>query len=143
MSAAQIPVPQAVSRKLNAVSGRRRWVSILAGTSLATALCCGLLLAAMLLDWLTTPFDSAPRIALTATVLLAGVAGWIYWVLRPALERLSIPLTAGLVDSAVPELEERWTTIADLSQTSDPPEMRGSSAMIGQVAHEAEAMQHL
>ena len=74
MSAAQISVPQVVSRKLSAVRGRRRLLTFLAGTSLAAAVFCGLLLAAMLLDWLMTPFESAPRVLLTATVLLGAPA---------------------------------------------------------------------
>ena len=143
MSAAQIPVPQVVRHKLRAVRGRKRLLSILAGTALAAALFCGLLLAAMLLDWLITPFESAPRVLMTATVLLTGTAAWILWGLRPAVRKSPLPTVAGLVDSAVPELEERWTTIADLSQTKDPPEFRGSEALIGQVAGEAERMHEL
>jgi len=143
MSAAQISVPQVVSRKLSAVRGRRRLLTFLAGTTLAAAVFCGLLLAAMLLDWLTTPFSSAPRVLLTATVLLGGAAAFLIWALRPALRRSSLPAVAGLVDEAVPELEERWTTIADLSQSNDPPEMRGSNAMLGRVADEAERMHEL
>lgn len=143
MSAAQISVPQVVGHKLRVVRTRRRWLAVLAGTAVAAALFCGLLLAAMLLDWLITPFESAPRVLMTATVLLTGTAAWIAWGLRPAVRRSPLPSVAGLIDSAVPELEERWTTIADLSQSSDPPEMRGSSAMIDQVAGEAERMHDL
>lgn len=143
MSAAQISVPPAVSRKLSAVRGRRRLLTFVAGTALAAAVFCGLLLAALLLDWLTTPFDSAPRVLLTAIVLLGGAAAFLMGGLRPALRRSPLPKVAGLVDDAVPQLEERWTTIADLAQSNDPPKMRGSSAMLGQVAREAERMHEL
>lgn len=143
MSAAQIAVPQGVTRKLHAVRGRRRWLTLVSGAALAGAVCAGLLLAAMLLDWLVTPFDSRLRVVLTTIVLVAGAAAWLGWSLRPLLSRSPLPEIAGLVDAAVPQLEERWTTIADLSRTSDPAAMRGSDAMIGQVAREAERLEEL
>ena len=47
------------------------------------------------------------------------------------------------VDSAVPYLEERWSTIAEIADSDDSPELLGSPAMIREVSREAKALDHM
>jgi hypothetical protein len=47
------------------------------------------------------------------------------------------------VDRAVPGLEERWSTVAELSSSNDPAEMLGAESMAHQVRREAVGLEHL
>ncbi|WP_010584302.1 hypothetical protein [Schlesneria paludicola] len=143
MSTSPIVVPRLIDRKLNAVRGREQAMRVLSGALVSTTLFCVLLLGAMAVDWLSTPFSLMIRVLITLTALICGTLGAAAYVLRPLLIRPSMPHVAGMVEASVPQLEERWTTITDLSNSHDPPEVRGSSILIGQVAHEAEHLGHL
>lgn len=143
MSTSPIVVPRLIDRKLNAIRGREQAISVLSGAILSTALFCVLLLGAMAVDWLTTPFSPLFRVLITSTTLIGAALGFAAYALRPLLIRPSMPHVAGMVEASVPQLEERWTTITDLSSRLDPPEVRGSAILIRQVAHEAEHLGHL
>ena len=144
MSAAQISVPQVVGHKLRAVRGRKRLLSILAGTALAAALFCGLLVTAMLLDWLITPFESAPRVLMTATVLLTGVGRVDH--LGSAAGGAEVSITNGGRSGRFGRSGTGGAVDHDRGSFDRPAirrRYRGSSAMIGQVAGEAERMHEL
>ena len=143
MSTSPIVVPRLIDRTLNAVRGRAQAFGLVSGVLLAAALFGGLLLSAMAIDWLVTPFSPVFRVLLTSITLIGGAVGLAAFALRPLIVRPSLPHAAGLVEASVPQLEERWTTITDLSHSLDAPEIRGSAVLIGQVAYEAEHLAHL
>lgn len=138
-----VQVPSAVHNKLLQVRRRDARLRFLAGTMSALAAFLLVMMTAMLIDWTFTLFSTSTRVVLTTTSLIAGGMLLLAWGLRPLLTRHRLADVALDVDEAVPGLEERWSTVAEMSATNDPPEKRGAAAMIAQVTREAEAMEDL
>jgi hypothetical protein len=131
-------LPDSVAKKLRAIQRRAVSFTFLRGVILAGAVLLGAMLAAMLVDWSVGWFNPAARYTFTALALGAAIAAFLIWCARPLLHRRSIVSTAREVDQSLPQLEERWSTVTELSQSTDAPEVRGSEAMIRKVASEAE-----
>ncbi len=131
----KLVIPGAVLEKLDSVRSRTFRVSL--GTAIVAAL--GVLLAgmglAMLIDWLATLYDSSWRTILTYSALAA--TGTTFFILIAIAWRHSRRLgrVAAQVDREVPQLEERWSTVAQLSETDHPNDVH--PAMYRQVAREA------
>ena len=124
--------------KLRAIQRRAVGFTFLRGVILAGAVLLGAMLAAMLIDWSIGWFNPTARYTVTALALGAAAAAFLVWCARPLLHRRTIVSTAREVDQSLPQLEERWSTVTELSQSTDAPEVRGSEAMIRKVASEAE-----
>ena len=131
-------LPGSVAKKLRAIQRRAVGFTLLRGAILAGAVLLGAMLAAMLIDWSVGWFNPVARYTFTALALGAATAAFFIWCARPLLHRRSIVSTAREVDQSLPQLEERWSTVTELSQSTDAPEVRGSEAMIRKVASEAE-----
>ena len=131
-------LPQRVANKLRAIRRRAVWLTFLRGLVLAGAVLLVAMLAAMAFDWALGWFDSRARYAATLLGLGVSLIAFIAWCVRPLAHRGTIVSTAREVDQTVPQLEERWSTVTELSQSADAPEVRGSEAMIRKVASEAE-----
>jgi hypothetical protein len=131
------PVPPAVAAKLRALRRRRLALGLLEGILLAGAVLLGAILAAMLLDYAAGWFDPRARYVVTGLALAAGLGAVIRWCLRPLAHRPTLVGAARQVDDALPQLEERWSTVTELSQNTDAPAVRGSDALIRQVGSEA------
>jgi hypothetical protein len=131
-------LPSSVAKKLRAIQRRAVGFTFLRGTILAGTVLLAAMLAAMLIDWSVGWFNSTARYAATVLALGAAAAALVIWCARPLLHRRTIVSTARDVDQSLPQLEERWSTVTELSQNTDAPEVRGSEAMIRKVASEAE-----
>jgi len=131
-------LPDSVAKKLRAIQRRAVGFTFLRGVILAGAVLLGAMLAAMLTDWSIGWFSPTARYTATALALAAALAALFIWCARPLLHRRTIVSTAREVDQSLPQLEERWSTVTELSQSTDAPEVRGSEAMIRKVASEAE-----
>ncbi len=131
-------LPGSVAKKLRAIQRRAVGFTFLRGVILAGAVLLGAMLAGMLIDWSVGWFHPTARYTVTALALGAAVAAFVIWCARPLLHRRTIDSTAREVDQSLPQLEERWSTVTELSQSTDAPEVRGSEAMIRKVASEAE-----
>ena len=94
----------------------------------------GCMALAMLLDWIFAWLHPFPRY----TALFVSVALALVVLVRLRPQRRTIVGTAREVDDAMPQLEERWSTVTEISQNDDAPEVRGSAAMIDRVASEAD-----
>ncbi|QDU46392.1 hypothetical protein Mal52_49120 [Symmachiella dynata] len=132
-----VEVPAPVRQKLRDVRGRNTKLRFLAGAMTALAGFLAVMMGAMLIDWLFTLFSTSMRTLLTVISLSVGGVLLLAWGLRPLLARYQLGDVAREVDEAVPELEERWSTVAEYSENDDPLEMRGAEAMIQKVASEA------
>src|SRR5262245_34003433 len=130
-------LPGSVATKLRAIQRRAVGFTFLRGVILAGAVLLGAMRAAMLIDWRCGWFSRAALYAFPALALGAAGAAFFIWCLRPLLHRRTIVSTAREVDQSLPQLEERWSTVTELSQSADAPEVRGSEAMIRKVASEA------
>jgi len=138
-----VEVPAPVRQKLRDVRGRNTKLRFLAGAMTALAGFLAVMMGAMLIDWLFTLFSTSMRTMLTVISLSAGGVLLLAWGLRPLLARYQLGDVAREVDEAVPELEERWSTVAEFSENDDPLEMRGAEAMIQKVAREAADLEHV
>lgn len=138
-----VEVPAPVRQKLRDVRGRNTKLRFLAGAMTALAGFLAVMMGAMLIDWLFTLFSTSMRTLLTVISLSAGGVFILAWGLRPLLARYQLGDVAREVDEAIPELEERWSTVAEYSENDDPLEMRGAEAMIQKVAREAADLDHV
>src|SRR5690606_6969167 len=82
-------------------------------------------------------FSTTVRYVITLTSLSMATVAFIAWTVMPLARRPTLATAARDVDQAIPQLEERWSTVTELSQNTDAPEVRGSEAMISKVASEA------
>ena len=127
-------LPEGLSGKLRAIRRRALGVALArAGISALTVLL-GCMAVAMLLDWTFAWLHPFPRY----TALFVSLALVIVVLFRLRPRRRTIVGTAREVDDAMPQLEERWSTVTEISQNQDAPEVRGSEAMIDRVASEAD-----
>src|SRR5688572_13539767 len=128
-------LPKGLAQKLRAIRRRSLALTLARAGILALAALLGAMALAMALDWLfawLNPFPRYAAIAVTIAIVLVLVV-----VLRP--RRRTVVGTAREVDQSLPQLEERWSTVTELSQNQDPAEVRGSEAMIDRVSSEADA----
>ncbi|MCA8997967.1 MAG: hypothetical protein KDA80_13305 [Planctomycetaceae bacterium] len=136
-------LPSAMEAKLRAIRFRLGAIAVLRAVAVAVAVLLVAMVVSMAIDWGFSLFSPAVRMTLTigtivmtvATLLalavpaLSQVWGW----LRPAED----------ADQHVPELEERWTTVASFAQSNHRPTSPTSQAMLEQVTSEAVAMGRL
>ena len=131
----KVAVPDAVLEKLDEVRGRTLKVRI--GTAIVVAL--GVLLAAMalamLVDRLAVLYDSRWRLVLTYSSLGAAVLTLGVWLVTAWRQSQQLQQAASDVDHEIPQLEERWSTIAQLSTSQYADQVH--PAMYRKVAKEA------
>jgi hypothetical protein len=133
----RVDVPAVVDTKLRSVRLRQSTLTLLAGLLRTLSLFLVALSAALLIDAMAPLFNSNVRVLLTTSAVGIAAVVFLWWVVRPLLRTRRLPDVARSVDEAVPDLQERWSTIAELSASSDPPEMLGSPSMIQKVSQEA------
>ncbi len=131
-------VPQSVLGKLRAVRRAERRVQLITGTLKIIAFLLGLLALAMMIDALFVLFAPAARWGVTATTFVLAAVSLLIWGIFPLLKRLQLRALARSVDAAVPDLQERWSTVTGLTQSKDAAVMLGSPELIAQVCEEAE-----
>jgi hypothetical protein len=131
-------LPKSVAKKLRAIRRRAITLALLEGLSFTAAALLGAMLIAMAIDWMAGWFDTRARYTFTILALGATAMAFVWWCLRPLAQRRTIISTARQVDAIIPQLQERWSTVTELAETKDAPEVRGSEAMIHKVASEAE-----
>ena len=139
MSTANPPtqVPAIIRAKLCAVRRRERFVSVLRGLLRSLAALLVFMMFAMVVDWTFTLFNHGVRTGLTVTTLAIAVLGFCGWFFWPLLTRRGLTAVAQDIDEAVPRLEERWSTVTELSVSDEPPQRRGSETLIRRVTDEA------
>ncbi len=138
-----VSLPTVVQSKLRQV--RQRTILIRAAEALLRG-CSVLLLgmmAAMAVDAAIVLFDVRWRVMLTAVVLVAVSGVLLAECIRGVLNRRGASSVARAIDGAVPALQERWSTVAELAESRDPPEIRGSQGLIDRVLREAADLSHL
>ncbi len=137
----KLTLPAAMAEKLDVV--RRRTLKVQISTALVTAT--GVLLAAMavamLVDWLATLYDFRWRAALTYSAWTAAGATLVALAVAAWRHTRHVNQMAAKVDREIPELEERWSTVTQLSTNGQTPESRSADvhpAMFKQVSTEAQ-----
>ncbi|MCA9038748.1 MAG: DUF4175 family protein [Planctomycetaceae bacterium] len=134
-------LPAEIHQKLSDVE-RRTLITRMQTGLLKTAACfLALLLLSMLIDGSFVLFDTTIRLTLTLAVLGLTAVVLVLKVVQPFLKRDSLDDVAYQVDRSVPALEERWSTVLNLSGRQSTE--TGSTAMLDQVRTEATAYESL
>jgi len=136
------PLPAAIEQKLAAVRRRAVLLAAMRGLAIAGSVLLATMIAAMSIDWLATLFDPVARLTLTVSTFLAAGVTLILAAAGPIRRALRRSYAARLVDAAVPQLQQRWSTVAGLADSA-PPTSPVAQSMLEQVASEAVAMQSL
>ncbi len=135
--------PAAMDHKLRKIRRRLRLFALIRATLLGAAALVVAMLAAMMIDGWFTLFNTGVRAALTTAALAIAVVTLLVSAAKPILASLRLRRAAGHVDERVPQLEERWTTVAALAESNDQPQTPHARAMFRQVTAEAVAMGRL
>jgi len=136
-----IELPPAIASRLAHLRRRARCVHVARGAVWGTAVLLGGMAVVMFIDWAVVLSSPAWRVALSGVVWLAAMAVFVRFGLYPLLRPYSLAAVALDVDRAVPALEERWSTVAELAASTDPPSVRGGPILFSRVIREAEAGQ--
>jgi hypothetical protein len=139
MSQSTLPtsVPFPIARKLRLVRSRKLWVHVVNAVLLAVAVLVAAMGVAMLIDYLTTLYDSRWRYVLTNTALTAAALTSVGWLIVVWQRSLPWDRLAGDVDREIPQLEQRWTTMTRLEPADAANPEVVHPAMLRRVAEEA------
>ncbi|MCA9137892.1 MAG: hypothetical protein KDB00_14070 [Planctomycetales bacterium] len=135
--------PSAIEGKLRSVRWRHAALAIAFAVSFSIGILLVLMVLSMVIDWL---FPFAPfglRWAMTAGTLVAAVATAAWLGIAPVRRALHWHRAANAVDGDIPELEERWSTVASLSARNRSNDSPVQQAMASQVISEAIAMERI
>lgn len=136
-------LPTAIAAKLRSIRIRHTCLTLLRGVAISLAIFLLAMVLAMSLDWLLTLFSTTLRTSLTAVTFLSAICSFGI-VVYPRLKMIFKSTQAAAdADEAIPQLEERWTTVASFAESSQQPTSSNSKAMLEQVHSEALAMQRL
>src|SRR3954447_17503308 len=124
MSTQRVEVPKVVEEKLRHVRRRRATMRLIEAVTIPLTILLAGMLAMMALDW-TLEIHRGWRLLTTGVALVAVTAAAVWGVSRLLALGRRLSISATEVDRAVPTLGERWSTITELSESNDPPAMKG------------------
>lgn len=132
-----IQIPQTVTRRLAAVERQRR--RVLVATVIVRALAVLLIgmLLAMAVDWMLTLFEPASRAALTLGALTVAGLTLLAGCFSVLFSRRTEAQAARDVDIAVPALQERFSTLAELAAAPDVHQRNVHRGMLDRLTREA------
>ena len=133
-------IPSEIAQGLDEVRRRDFRIRCLQGLLRGLALGLAIMLAAMLLDLVIGWLSPWARWTMTLGSLGFAVLGFSIWLVIPLIRRPSGIDIARTIDKATPNLEERWSTVAELSNNQDPENIRGSESLIRAVKEEARSL---
>ncbi|GAA5509558.1 hypothetical protein [Novipirellula caenicola] len=129
--------------KLRSVRWRHAIYAAIRALSVGWCVLLSLMMLSMALDWLF-PFMNPPvRLLMTSSTLIATVIMVIVMGINPIRRSLGWHHAASCVDVGVPQLEERWSTVASLSTRDQSADSATAKAMAAQVTSEAIAMERI
>ena len=108
-----IPVP--LLKKLTLVRQRKLLVGICVAGLVALAVLMAAMSGAMFIDWTFTLFEPSWRMILLLGALCAAGATLLFCIVWTIRRSQKLTTIAGDVDRELPELEERWSTVTDIS----------------------------
>ncbi|MEO9935305.1 hypothetical protein [Rhodopirellula bahusiensis] len=136
-------IPSSIESKLRRIRLRHAVLIIVAALAFAIGVFLLLMVPSMLIDWMFPFASRLLRVALTTVTIAATLGTAAYCLIGPLRRSWQWLRTADAVDDNVPELEERWSTVASLS-VQDPSKMTATQrAMANQVTSEAVAMERM
>lgn len=136
-------LPAVMQNKLQSVRWRKATLALSRAVAIAAAVLIAGMVLAMAIDWWFTLFSTSVRTALTSTCVAVGFGAFCLTGLQPLIEAFGWNRAAANVDNQIPQLEERWTTVASFNKSDQQPESQTGQAMLQQVTSEAVAMSSL
>lgn len=136
-------LPSAMEIKLRAIRRRQAALAVVRAIAVGASVLVAAMIVAMIADWMLTLFDTRVRIALTAGSLAAAAVALLVTGAPPLIAAFGWLRAAASADSDVPQLEERWTTVANFAASEHQPTSPAAKAMLEQVRSEAIAMGRL
>jgi hypothetical protein len=136
-------LPATMNEKLRSIRRRQTVLVVARALAIGASVLIGAMLVAMALDWWLTLFSTPVRTVLTVTSLGLAVVACLAAGVRPLLATLGWKRAAVSADDHVPELEERWTTVASFAVSESQPTTSEGRAMLEQVTSEAIALGRL
>ena len=136
-------LPTTLLKRLNSI--RRRILLLSIGRSLAYAIATliVLMIVSMTIDWLWGLFSQTLRLFLTGATLLLSITVLLWTTIPRFISVTSRSKVARMVDASVPQMQERWTTVASFADNREGLLSDTAQSMLGQVTDEAVAMQAL
>ena len=129
-------LPEPVQRKLSEVRKRKTRMDGLSAFIHGAVLFFVFMLFAMAIDWFFVLFSPTVRMILTGSTVLLALAATSASLARVVRFRRNWECVAATVDEHVPALQERWSTVTNLSETARE-DSRVHPAMFQQVKKEA------
>ncbi|MCA9084359.1 MAG: hypothetical protein KDA81_09905, partial [Planctomycetaceae bacterium] len=136
-------LPSAIEAKLRSIRWRQIMLALVRAVVASATVLCAAMLVAMIIDWWFVLFSTTIRTILTTVSLTAAGVTLLVVGRSPLLKALRIRAVAEAADRTVPQLEERWLTVASFANTADRQLPAVTAAMLRQVTHEASAMERL
>ena len=97
------------------------------------------ILAIMAVDAAVMIFSPATRWLLTLAGLGVTACAAYFFLIRPLTRSFTLAGVARVLEIRHPEIEERVSSAVELLMSKDDPSLRGSEALIAEVAREATA----
>lgn len=135
--------PAEMDLKLRRIRRRRCALAVIRASLLAVFALLTSMLVAMSIDLWFTLFETQARLMLTGASLLLAIATLLFTAAGPVAASLRLRRAAKHADREVPQLEERWTTVANFAESDHQPQTPWDRAMLQQVTSEAVAMGRL
>ena len=135
-------LPSEISNRLEEVLQRDLKIRWLNGIIRGLAFAFAIMITAMIIDLMIGWLSPGARWLMTLGSLGTVLTGFGLWLIIPLLRRPNTIDIAQTIDKKNPDLEERWSTVAELSNNQDPAAVRGSEAMIDAVKDEAQKLNY-
>jgi len=132
-------LPSAVANQLRRLAWRIRRLAILRGVGLAVAITTVMAAVALLADF----YFDLPQPLRTAWLFATGftLAAIVIWmIIRPLLKRYRGRDLAAVIEAAHPELDERLSTLVQITHAETPDHLRGSPVMVDRLTSETLAV---
>ena len=136
-------LPSALAAKVRSVRWRHALLALIRGLAMAWCVMIGLMILAMAVDWAFPFMDSNLRVMMTTVTVLAAAFVLIVFGVKPVREALGWQRAAKAIDGEIPQLEERWSTVASISKRDPSLQNPVERAMAAQVTSEAIAMERI
>ncbi|MFG0334783.1 MAG: hypothetical protein ACF8TS_15620, partial [Maioricimonas sp. JB049] len=133
-------MPSAMQEKLRSIRHRKVCVAVARAIAVSLSVLMIAMMLAMLTDWVVTLHAIGLRVAFTLAALVVAVVALITAAVPPLRDASRWTSLAAHADGEVPQLEERWTTIASMANADRQPSTETERAMLQQVASEAVAI---
>ena len=136
-------LPASMDDKLRAIRRRQTALILARAVVVGASVLISAMVFAMAADWWFTLFNTSVRTVLTTASIGAMVLACLAAGVRPLMAVLGWKHAAASADNEVPELEERWSTVASFAESAHRPATDEGRAMLEQVTSEAVALARL